>query len=204
MKKFLLLMLTLLMSMSIFAAEAPDLFVRKIADEVFEILKTDKDLKAGNKEKAYKITEEKILPYFDFDRISKLVLGKAWPAATKDEQEAFKKEFKTMLVKTYGSALLKFKDQTLNYKPTRFQPSDEEVLVKTEILKSGAPPLPIDYMLEKDGDSWKVFDIIIEGVSLVTNFRGQFGNEIKQNGIASLISKLAEKNADSDKVKSNK
>jgi len=124
MKKFLLLMLTLLMSMSIFAAEAPDLFVRKIADEVFEILKTDKDLKAGNKEKAYKITEEKILPYFDFDRISKLVLGKAWPAATKDEQEAFKKEFKTMLVKTYGSALLKFKDQTLNYKPTRFQPSD--------------------------------------------------------------------------------
>jgi phospholipid transport system substrate-binding protein len=204
MKKFLLLMLTLLMSMSIFAAEAPDLFVRKIADEVFEILKTDKALKAGNKEKAYKITEEKILPYFDFDRISKLVLGKAWPAATKDEQEAFKKEFKTMLVKTYGSALLKFKDQTLNYKPTRFQPSDEEVLVKTEILKSGAPPLPIDYMLEKDGDSWKVFDIIIEGVSLVTNFRGQFGNEIKQNGIASLISKLAEKNADSDKVKSNK
>ena len=204
MKKFLLLMLTLLMSMSIFAAEAPDLFVRKIADEVFEILKTDKDLKAGNKEKAYKITEEKILPYFDFDRISKLVLGKAWPAATKDEQEAFKKEFRTMLVKTYGSALLKFKDQTLNYKPTRFQPSDEEVLVKTEILKSGAPPLPIDYMLEKDGDSWKVFDIIIEGVSLVTNFRGQFGNEIKQNGIASLISKLAEKNADSDKVKSNK
>jgi phospholipid transport system substrate-binding protein len=204
MKKFLLLILTLLMSMSIFAAEAPDLFVRKIADEVFEILKTDKDLKAGNKEKAYKITEEKILPYFDFDRISKLVLGKAWPAATKDEQEAFKKEFRTMLVKTYGSALLKFKDQTLNYKPTRFQPSDEEVLVKTEILKSGAPPLPIDYMLEKDGDSWKVFDIIIEGVSLVTNFRGQFGNEIKQNGIASLISKLAEKNADSDKVKSNK
>ncbi|MFM7481448.1 MAG: phospholipid-binding protein MlaC [Candidatus Methylopumilus sp.] len=192
------------MSMSIFAAEAPDLFVKKIADEVFEILKTDKDLKAGNKEKAYKITEEKILPYFDFDRISKLVLGKAWPAATKDEQEAFKKEFKTMLVKTYGSALLKFKDQTLNYKPTRFQPSDEEVLVKTEILKSGAPPLPIDYMLEKDGDSWKVFDIIIEGVSLVTNFRGQFGNEIKQNGIASLISKLAEKNADSDKAKSNK
>ncbi|MBM3360619.1 MAG: ABC transporter substrate-binding protein [Betaproteobacteria bacterium] len=204
MKKFLLLILTLLMSMSIFAAEAPDLFVKKIADEVFEILKTDKDLKAGNKEKAYKITEEKILPYFDFDRISKLVLGKAWPAATKDEQEAFKKEFKTMLVKTYGSALLKFKDQTLNYKPTRFQPSDEEVLVKTEILKSGAPPLPIDYMLEKDGDSWKVFDIIIEGVSLVTNFRGQFVNEIKQNGIASLISKLAEKNADSDKAKSNK
>jgi phospholipid transport system substrate-binding protein len=204
MKKFLLLILTLLMSMSIFAAEAPDLFVRKISDEVFEILKTDKDLKAGNKEKAYKITEEKILPYFDFDRISKLVLGKAWPAASKEEQEAFKKEFKTMLVKTYGSALLKFKDQTLNYKPTRFQPSDEEVLVKTEILKSGAPPLPIDYMLEKDGDSWKVFDIIIEGVSLVTNFRGQFGNEIKQNGIASLISKLAEKNADSDKAKSNK
>ena len=180
MKKFLLIILALVMSITVSAAEAPDLFVKKIADEVFEILKTDKDLKAGNKEKAYKITEEKILPYFDFDRISKLVLGKAWPAASKEEQEAFKKEFRLMIIKTYGSALLKFKDQTLNYKPTRFQPSDEEVLVRTEILQSGAPPLPIDYMLEKDGSSWRVFDIIIEGVSLVTNYRGQFGNEIKQ------------------------
>jgi len=151
MKKFLLMILSLMMSVSIFAGEAPDLFVKKTADEIFEILKTDKDLKAGNKEKAYKITEEKILPYFDFERISKLVLGKAYPAATKEEQEAFKKEFRTMLVKTYGSALLKFKDQTLSYKPTRFEPTDEEVLVKTEILQPGAPPLPIDYMLEKDG-----------------------------------------------------
>ncbi len=204
MKKFLLIILALVMSITVSAAEAPDLFVKKIADEVFEILKTDKDLKAGNKEKAYKITEEKILPYFDFDRISKLVLGKAWPAASKEEQEAFKKEFRLMIIKTYGSALLKFKDQTLNYKPTRFQPSDEEVLVRTEILQSGAPPLPIDYMLEKDGSSWKVFDIIIEGVSLVTNYRGQFGNEIKQNGIASLITKLAEKNADTGKATANK
>ena len=111
MKKFLVLVLSLFISMSLFAADAPDLFVKKTADEVFEILKTDKDLKAGNKEKAYKVTEEKILPYFDFDRISKLVLGKAFNAATKEEQEAFKKEFRTMLVKTYGSALLKFKDQ---------------------------------------------------------------------------------------------
>jgi len=204
MKKFLLIILALVMSITVSAAEAPDLFVKKIADEVFEILKTDKDLKAGNKEKAYKITEEKILPYFDFDRISKLVLGKAWPAASKEEQEAFKKEFRLMIIKTYGSALLKFKDQTLNYKPTRFQPSDEEVLVRTEILQSGAPPLPIDYMLEKDGSSWRVFDIIIEGVSLVTNYRGQFSNEIKQNGIASLITKLAEKNADFGKATANK
>ena len=199
MKKFLLLTLSLLISISLFAAEAPDLFVKKTADEVFEILKTDKDLKAGNKEKAYKITEEKILPYFDFDRIAKLVLGKAWPAATKDEQEAFKKEFRTMRVKTYGSALLKFKDQKLSYKPTRYEPSDEEVLVKTEILQPGVPPLPIDYMLEKDGNSWKVFDITIEGVSLVTNYRGQFGNEIRQNGMASLITKLSEKNANFEK-----
>ena len=204
MKKFLLMILSLIMSVSIFAGEAPDLFVKKTADEIFEILKTDKDLKAGNKEKAYKITEEKILPYFDFERISKLVLGKAYPAATKEEQEAFKKEFRTMLVKTYGSALLKFKDQTLSYKPTRFEPTDEEVLVKTEILQPGAPPLPIDYMLEKDGNSWKVFDIIIEGVSLVTNYRGQFGTEIRQNGMASLISKLAEKNASFDKATANK
>jgi phospholipid transport system substrate-binding protein len=200
MKKFLVMILSLMMSLSIFAAEAPDVFVKKIANEVFEILKTDKDLRSGNKEKAYKISEEKIMPFFNFDRISKLVLGKAYPAATKEEQEAFKKEFRTMLVKTYGSALLRFKDQTLNYKQARFEPTDEEVLIKTEVLQPGAPPLPIDYMLEKDGNSWKVFDIIIEGVSLVTNYRGQFGNEIRQNGMASLITKLAEKNANYDKT----
>ena len=200
MKKFLVMILSLMMSLSIFAGEAPDVFVKKIANEVFEILKTDKDLRSGNKEKAYKITEEKIVPFFNFDRISKLVLGKAYPAATKEEQEAFKKEFRTMLVKTYGSALLRFKDQTLNYKLARFEPTDEEVLIKTEVLQPGAPPLPIDYMLEKDGNSWKVFDIIIEGVSLVTNYRGQFGNEIRQNGMASLIAKLAEKNANYDKT----
>ena len=200
MKKFLVMILSLMMSLSIFAGEAPDVFVKKIANEVFEILKTDKDLRSGNKEKAYKISEEKIMPFFNFDRISKLVLGKAYPAATKEEQEAFKKEFRTMLVKTYGSALLRFKDQTLNYKPARFEPTDEEVLIKTEVLQPGAPPLPIDYLLEKDGNSWKVFDIIIEGVSLVTNYRGQFGNEIRQNGMASLIAKLAEKNANYDKT----
>ena len=200
MKKFLLAVLSLIMSLGLFAAEAPDVFVKKTADEVFEILKTDKDLKAGNKEKAYKITEEKILPYFDFDRISKLVLGKAWAGATPEEKDSFKKEFRTMLVNTYGAALLKFKDQTLKYKPTRYEPTDEEVLVKTEILQPGAPPLAIDYMLEKEGNSWKVFDIIIEGVSLVTNYRGQFGTEIRQNGMASLITKLSEKNANFDKA----
>ncbi len=204
MKKFFLIVLGLIMSVNIFAAEAPDLFIKKTADEIFEILKTDKDLKSGHKEKAFKIAEEKILPYFDFDRISRLVLGRAWSAATKEEQEAFKKEFRKMVAKTYGAALVKYKDQSLNYKPSRFEPTDEEVLVKTEIIQPGAPPLAVDYLLVKDGASWKVFDIIIEGVSLVTNYRGQFGNEIRQNGMASLITKLAEKNANFDKTLSSK
>lgn len=176
----------------------PQELVQKTADDVLLILKTDKDIQ-DNKEKIYQLAEEKILPNFDFERVSRLVLGKAWRKVDDNQKNQFKTEFKTLLLRTYAVALGKYKDQQIEYKPLRMNPEDAIATVKTSIIQSGAQPISVDYTLAKIEDgSWKVFDITIENVSLVTNYRSQFASEIKNNGIDSLISKLAEKNNKGD------
>jgi phospholipid transport system substrate-binding protein len=176
------------------AANGPDELVKKTADEVLEIVKKDKDIQAGDQKKIFALAEEKILPNFDFDRVCRMVLGKNWASATKEQQGAFQSEFRSLLLRTYASALSKYRNQTIEYKPLRMQPNDTEATVKTQVLQPGGQPIGIDYTLEKNGDSWKVFDIVIEGVSLVTNYRSQFSNEVRQSGMDGLIQKLAEKN----------
>jgi phospholipid transport system substrate-binding protein len=123
-----------------------------------------------------------------------MVLGKHWNRASPEQQEAFQREFRSLLLRTYATALSKYRNQTIDYKPLRSQPGDTDVTVKTEILQPGGQPVAVDYALEKSGDNWKVYDIVIEGVSLVTNYRSQFSNEIKQSGMDGLIQKLAAKN----------
>jgi phospholipid transport system substrate-binding protein len=178
---------------------APDVLVKSTADEVLAIVKKDKDIQAGDQKKIFALAEEKILPNFDFDRVSRMVLGKNWSRASKEQQDAFQKEFRSLMLRTYATALGKYRNQTINYKPLRTDPSDKEVTVKTEIVQPGGQPIAVDYSLEKTGEAWKVYDIVIEGVSLVTNYRGQFSNEIRQSGMDGLIQKLADKNAGSAK-----
>ncbi|MCB4810789.1 ABC transporter substrate-binding protein [Methylovorus menthalis] len=178
---------------------APDVLVKSTADEVLTIVKKDKDIQAGDQKKIFALAEEKILPNFDFDRVSRMVLGKNWSRASKEQQDAFQKEFRSLMLRTYATALGKYRNQTINYKPLRAEPSDKEVTVKTEIVQPGGQPIAVDYSLEKTGEAWKVYDIVIEGVSLVTNYRGQFSNEIRQSGMDGLIQKLADKNAGSAK-----
>lgn len=170
-----------------------DMFVKTIADDVITILKKDKDLQS-DPEKVYALAEDKILPNFNFDRVSRLVLGKNYTKATKEQQEAFQKEFRTLLIHTYASALSKYRNQIIEYKPLRDISDPSQVVVKTLILQPGGQPLGVDYSLEQVGDTWKVYDIVIEGVSLVTNYRGQFSAEIRQGGIDGLIQRISEKN----------
>lgn len=173
---------------------APDVLVKQTADDVLAIIKNDKEIQAGNQQKLYAVAEEKILPNFDFDRVCRMVLGKNWKAATPEQQASFQKEFRSLLLRTYSVALGKYKDQAIEYKPMRTEPDAKNVTVKTQILQSGGQPIAVDYSLVKNGASWKVYDIVIENVSLVTNYRSQFSNEIRQNGIDSLNTKLADKN----------
>ena len=172
----------------------PDVLVKKTAEEVLEIVKKDKDIQAGDQKKIFALAEEKILPHFDFDRISRLVLGKSWARATKEQQENFQREFRSLMLRTYATALSKYRNQVIDYKPLRAQPGDSDVTVKTQILQPGGQPVGVDYSLEKLPDGWKVYDIVIEGVSLVTNYRGQFSTEVRQSGMDGLIQKLVEKN----------
>lgn len=183
---------------------APDVLVKNTANDVLEIIKKDKDIQSGDMKKITALAEEKILPHFDFDTMSKSVLGKNWREASKEQQAQFITEFRTLLVRTYASALAKYRNQTIDYKPFRAQPGETRVTVKTVILQSGGPGLPVDYILKQVGDDWKVVDVSIEGVSLVTNYRGQFTNELKQTDMNGLIQRIADKNKGSAAVEVKK
>ena len=193
-KKLLIAAAFLGLSISASAIEAPDALVKRTAEDVIAIVKSDKDIQAGNQAKIYELAEEKILPNFNFDRVSRLVLGKNWTKATPDQKVAFQAEFRRLLLRVYATALSKYKNQVIEYKPLRLADDAKTVTVKTSILQAGGQPIAVDYSLEKQADAWKVYDIVIEGVSLVVNYRDQFNQEIRQNGLDSLIKKLADKN----------
>ena len=193
-KKFFIALSLLCFSATSFAIEAPDALVKRTAEDVLAVVKNDQDIQAGDQQKIFALAEEKIVPNFNFDKVSRLVLGKNWTKATPDQKTAFQAEFRTLLIRTYATALSKYKNQTIEYKPMRMADGATTVSVKTQIVQPGGQPIAVDYSLEKHTDAWKVYDIVIEGVSLVTNYRGQFAQEIRQNGLDSLIKKLGDKN----------
>jgi phospholipid transport system substrate-binding protein len=177
------------------AIEAPDALVKRTAEDVLAIVKADADIQAGDQAKIFALAEEKILPNFNFERVSRLVLGKNWTRATVEQRAGFQREFRTLLLRTYATALSKYKDQKIEFLPLRMVDDAKTASVKTKIIQEGGQPIAVDYSLAQEDNTWKVYDIVIEGVSLVTNYRGQFSQEVRQNGLDSLIKKLANKNA---------
>lgn len=192
--RFFITLSLLSVSAIAFAMETPEELVKKTADEVIEAIKSDKDIQAGDQQKIFALAEEKILPNFNFEKISRMVLGKNWTKATPEQKTAFQNEFRTLLIRTYASALSKYKNQVIEYKPFRMEEGSNVASVKTEIVQPGGQPIAVSYTLEKQADAWKVYDIVIEGVSLVTNYRSQFAQEVRTNGLDSLNKKLADKN----------
>jgi len=174
---------------------APDELVRKSTSEVLAMLKADKDLAAGDTAKVEKLADEKILPYFNFQRMTQLAVGRGWRDATDAQKTSLINEFRKLLVRTYSSSLSQFKNQQIEVRPLKIGPSESEVVVKTTISQQGAPGIPIDYSMEKTKDGWKVFDVLIDGVSLVTNYRSSFATEIKNGGVDGLVKSLSDRNA---------
>ncbi|MES2354562.1 MAG: ABC transporter substrate-binding protein [Pseudomonadota bacterium] len=178
-----------------FAADvAPDALVKNTADEVLTIIRQDKDIQAGNTKKVVDLVQAKVLPHFDFTRMTRLTLGKNWNQANDAQKEALVKEFQTLLVRTYSVSLAQYRNQTLEYKPTRVAPEDKDAVVKTLVNQPGGQAIPIDYRMEKMPQGWKVFDISVDGVSLVTNYRSEFVSQVERGGIDGLIKSLSEKN----------
>jgi phospholipid transport system substrate-binding protein len=194
MKRILFMLATTLFAASALAQEAPDAMVRKTTDEVLAIIKADKDLQAGNTRRVVELAEAKVLPHFDFNRMTRLAVGRNWAQATDAQKEALVKEFRTLLVRTYSTSLTQYRNQTIEVKPAKMAAQDKEVTVRTQVIQPGGPPIPIDYAMEKGDAGWKVFDVIVDGVSLVTTYRGSFNEQIQKGGVDGLLKTLAERN----------
>jgi phospholipid transport system substrate-binding protein len=172
----------------------PDQLVQKITDDVLAAVKSDKQLAAGDKQKAIKLAEEKVLPYIDFEQATRLAVGRPWNQATPEQKKRLVSEFRNMLVRTYANAIQGYQGQTLKVLPTRGKQDPEDTTVRTQFIRAGGQPLPIDFAMRKTGEGWKVYDITVEGVSLVMTYRSEFDAVVKQEGIDGLIKRLASKN----------
>lgn len=177
------------------AQDAPDALAKKVTDEVIGVLRADKDIQAGNTKKVLDLVEAKILPHFNFAHMTQLAVGAPWRQASDAQKQSLTNEFRTLLVNTYTTAFTQYRDQVIEYRPFKMAPADTEVVVRSLIKqKTGADPIDINYRMEKIDGAWKVYDVIIAGVSLVQNYRSSFASEIQKSGIDGLIATLATKN----------
>ena len=174
---------------------APDVLAKKVTDEVIGVLRADKDIQAGNTKKLLELVEAKILPNFNFPHMTRLAVGAPWRQATPAQQQSLTTEFRALLVNTYTSAFSQYRDQTIEYRPFKMAAGDTDVVVRSLIKqKTGADPIDINYAMEKIDGTWKVYDVVIAGVSLVQNYRSSFASEIQKSGLDGLIATLAAKN----------
>ena len=174
-------------------ASAPDALVKNVTEEVLSILRKDKDIQSGDRQRAISLIETKVAPHFDFARMTSLAVGRSWQQADAEQRKALIEEFRSLLVRTYANSLTAYRDQTVSFKPSK-PGNGDEVLVRSQINKPGAQPIPLDYSLAKSEAGWKVFDVAISNISLVTNYRGSFATEVQKGGIAGLLKALQEKN----------
>lgn len=187
------------------AAETrPDTLVKETAQEVLTIIKQDKEIQSGNKEKILNLVKSKILPHFNFTRMTRLAMGKNWRKASPQQKKELEKEFRTLLVRTYYKALAVYSDHTIKVSPLKNVAGKTDTTVKTEIIQSHGQPVSIDYSMEKINSAWKVYDITVAGISLVINYRGSFNSKIRSGGVEGLLKALNKKNRmlkDKDKDK---
>ena len=173
----------------------PDQLVKQITQETYVYVNQDPSLQKGDISKLIDWAEKSILKDFDFNRMTRLAVGKDWRQATPEQQKQLVYEFRKLLIRTFANAFVGIKkDQTIEYKPFKLNPEDQSVVVKTLIVKPGAKPIDVNFSMEKMTDSWKVYDVTMAGVSMITNYRDAFSQEIHTNGVDGLIKMLADKN----------
>jgi phospholipid transport system substrate-binding protein len=184
-----------LVALPAFAQEAPDALVKRVSEEALSIMKNDARVKAGDRAHIRELIKSKIAPHFDMPRMTALAVGRGWRQATPEQKTRLADEFESLLIRTYSNALDQYRDQKLDFKPLRAEPNATEVTVRSEVVRPGQQPVSIDYSMEKTPSGWKAYDVIVGGVSLVTNYRDEFAQQVQRGGIDSLIQALAAKNA---------
>jgi phospholipid transport system substrate-binding protein len=175
--------------------ESPVVVLERTSQQVIKILRDEHDLLVKEPERVYKIVDDYILPLIDEVTMAKLAMGKNWKKASKEQKKAFVGEFKNLLVRTYSKSLVEFKDQDIKYFPVKLADGVKKVSVKAEIIQPGGPSIPVAYRMRIKNNEWKVYDIKIDGISLVTSYRGTFTQEIRKSGIDGLLQYLRDKNS---------
>lgn len=176
------------------AMTPPDVLARSVTDEVLAVLRADKDIQAGSQKKVIDLVEKKVLPHFNFVRMTQLAVGRHWREANPEQQKLLVVEFRTLLVQTYAATFTAYRDQAIEYRPLRVQPDETDVVVKSLINQSGGKPVTVDYRMHKSNDGWKVYDVVVGDLSLVQSYRGSFNSEVQKGGIDGLVKALTEKN----------
>jgi phospholipid transport system substrate-binding protein len=191
-----LFLLSLFFAFPALAQEAgPEELVKKVTADVMAAIKSDKQLAAGDRQRALKLAEEKILPHVDFEEATRLAVGRGWAKASPEQKKQLSTEFKNMLVRTYSNAISTYEGQQMKVLPVRMKPGDTEATVHNQFTRPGNPkPVLIDYSMRKADGGWKIYDIVVEGVSLVLTYRSEFDAVVKQDGIDGLIRRLSQKN----------
>ena len=174
--------------------QTPDLLVKNVTLEVVDIILKDKDIQKGDRKKVIALIEAKVLPHFNFQAMTSSAVGRNWDKANAEQKARLIDEFKTLLVRTYSSALASYSNQKFDFRPLRAKPTDTDVTVNVRIMQSGSEPVTIDYDMEKRPGGWKVWDVRVGGISLVANYRTEFDNLIRDTGVDGLIKALVAKN----------
>lgn len=174
-------------------ASTPDGLIKFVVTDVMTSVKADKEIQAGNISRVMSLVDQKIVPYLDMQKTTQLAMGRNWSKATPEQQKQITQEFKMLLIRTYSGAISQIRDQTVQYKPVRFSPEDEDVVVRTQVISKG-DPIQLDYRLMKTPNGWRVYDINVLGAWLIEAYRNQFNNQISQNGIDGLIKFLTDRN----------
>jgi phospholipid transport system substrate-binding protein len=190
------LLFAVLLAVPAFAQElGPEELVKKVTADVLEAVKSDPKLQAGDRKKTLALAEQKVLPHVDFQEAARLAAGKSWQSATPEQQQRITSEFRSMLIRIYSNAIDVYRGQTMKVLPLRMAPNATEVTVRNQYLREGRPPVPVEYAMKKTPEGWKIYDIVIEGVSLVLTYRAEFEQISRTSGIDGLIRRLQEKNA---------
>jgi phospholipid transport system substrate-binding protein len=197
-KSALVLIAALAAPFSLAQDVAPDVLLKAVTLEVIAIIGQDKDIQAGNPAKVADLIETKILPFFDFPRMTQTAMARNWRVATPEQQKALTMEFKTLLVRTYSTALSSYRGQVIEFKRLRAASGDTQVTVNSVMKQSGTDPLTMDYDMEKIAAGWKVYDIKIDGVSLIATYRETFAGKVREGGVDGLIKSLSDKNRQGD------
>ncbi len=191
---FLVLSLMAGTSQVVAAVQSPEAVVKETSNGVIEKIESQRSALEENPSQIYELVNELVIPHFDFISMSKWVLGKNWKSANEAQRNEFIEQFKTLLVRTYARALLEYSGQEVKYFPVEQNPKSNLAVVKTELTSEGSQPFPVAYRMHQKNEEWKVVDVAVDGVSLVSTYRGSFASQIKKEGFDSLVQKLSDKN----------